>query len=138
MEPATAFLWNRYLFNPPAPAPAMGGYGESPEGRTYPSSQNASNRSHVAGPIAIVLLFVGILFGTYSLLIPALLGLFLLAGAGTLLSMRVNPFSMGFYLPTKPSFTAIAVVALVAVMLLSLAWALYKSGTAPILPRHWP
>ena len=116
----------------------MGGYGAAPEGRTYPSSESASNRSHVAGPVAIVLLFVGILLGTYSLLIPALLGLFLLAGAGTLLSMRVNPFSLGFYLPTKPSFTAIAVVALVALMLLSVAWELYRSGSAPILPTRWP
>jgi len=116
----------------------MGGYGAAPEGRTYPSASSASQRSHVAGPVAIVLLFVGLLFASYSLLIPALLGLFLLAGAGTLISMRLNPFSTGFYLPTKPSFTAIAVVALVAVMLLSLAWELYRSGAAPILPAHLP
>ncbi|HTT26545.1 MAG TPA: hypothetical protein VMH90_06265 [Thermoplasmata archaeon] len=116
----------------------MGGYGAAPEGRTYPSAQHAANRSHVAGPVAILLLFVGLLLASYSLLIPALLGLFLLAGAGTLLSMRINPFSLGFYLPTKPSFTAIAVVALVAVMLLSFAWELYQSGAAPILPAHWP
>jgi hypothetical protein len=136
--PRKACAWKRYFFNPPAPARAMGGYGEAPEGGTYPSARAASNRSHVAGPVAIVLLFVGILLSSYSLLIPGLLGLVLLAGAGTLLSMRINPFSLGFYLPTKPSFTAIAVVALVAVILLTTAWDLYRTGGAPILPAHLP
>ena len=116
----------------------MGGYRESAEGRTYPSARTTTERSHAAGPVAVVLLFVGLLLGTYSLLVPALLGLFLLSGAVTLLSMPINPFSTGFYLPSKPSFTAIAVVALVGVMLLSAAWEFWRSGTAPILPAHWP
>ena len=116
----------------------MGGYREDSEGGTYPSQRSATSRSHVAGPIAIVLLFVGLLLGTYSLLIPLLLGLFLLSGAVTLLSMRINPFSLGFYLPTKPSFTAIAVVALVAVMLISEAWQMWRTGAAPLLPAHLP
>jgi hypothetical protein len=116
----------------------MGGYGGASEGGTYPNRTVATNRSHAAGPVAIVLLFVGLLFASYSLLVPVLLGLFLLAGSATLLSMRLNPFSVGFYLPTKPSFLAIAVVGLVGVMLLSAAWQLWKAGATPVLPAHWP
>jgi hypothetical protein len=96
------------------------------------------SRSPVAGAAAVVLLLVGLLMASYSVLVPALLGLAMLSTALTFVSARVNPFAMGFYLPTKPSWTAIAVVALVGVVLVSAAWTDWRSGLDPLLPHALP
>ena len=98
----------------------------------------AGSRSQLVGIVAFVLLLAGLLLGPYTLLVPALLGLFLLSASGTFVSMRLNPFSVGFYAGTKPSWLAIALVAVCGLLLLSAAWSLWRTGTAPILPAHLP
>jgi hypothetical protein len=84
--------------------------------------------------VAAVILLVGLLFGAYSILIPALLGLMLLFTGGSFLSTRVNPLSIGFYLTTKPSWTAMGVVFLSAFMLLGAAYLYLVHGLAPVIP----
>lgn len=91
-------------------------------------------RSHAAAPLAVVVLLVGLILGTWSILVPLLLGLLLLSVGGTFLSSRLNPFSVGFYLTTKPSWSAIGVVVLSGVLLLAAAWAYWAHGLAGILP----
>ncbi len=97
-----------------------------------------ADRSPLAGVAAVALMIVGLLLASYSVLIPALIGLLLLSAAYRFLSARLNPFSIGFYLPVKPSWTAIAVVALVGVVLIAAAYSDWKSGIGPIWPAHWP
>jgi hypothetical protein len=86
----------------------------------------------------VILLFVGLLFGSYSILVPGLIGFLMVTAAISFISMRLNPFSSGFYLPTKPSWTAIAVTAVVGLLLLSAAWAYWKGGVGPVLPSSFP
>jgi len=93
-----------------------------------------ARRSHAAIPIAVVFLFLGLLFGAYTVVIPALLGGFLFLTSLSFLSTRLNPLSIGFYLTTKPSWTAIGLVLLVGVVLLAAAWEYWASGFAPIVP----
>lgn len=93
------------------------------------------DRSPVAGVVAVVLLFAGLLLASYTVLIPALLGLLLLSASVRFLSSRLNPLALGFYLPVKPSWTAIGVVAVVGLLLLSIAYADWRSGLGPLLPR---
>ena len=97
-----------------------------------------SNRSHVAGPAAVALLFTGLLLASYSVLIPLLLGLGLVSASLGFLSARLNPFSLGFYLPVKPSWSAIVLAGLVGVVLVAAAYAELRSGRAPIWPRSLP
>ena len=97
-----------------------------------------AERSHVAGPAAVALLFVGLLLASYSALIPLLLGLGLVSASLGFLSARLNPFSLGFYLPTKPSWTAIALAGLVGMVLVAAAYAELRSGRAPLWPRSLP
>ena len=54
--------------------------------------------------------------------------------AGTVLSSRVNPLSLGYYLHTKPSWTAVGIVFLSAFMLLIAAYLYFVQGVAPIVP----
>ncbi len=103
-----------------------------------PTVAHVADRSPLAGALAAVLLIVGLLLASYWVLIPALLGLGLLLAALRFLSARINPFAMSFYIPVKPSWTAIAVVAIVGVLLLSAAFADWQSGLGPLLPRSVP
>ncbi|MCI4332035.1 MAG: hypothetical protein L3K19_09375, partial [Thermoplasmata archaeon] len=93
-----------------------------------------ARRSHAAAPVAATILLVGLLLGAYSILIPALLGLMLLLTFGSFLSTRLNPFSIGFYLTTKPSWSAMGVVFLSAFLLLLAAYLYFVHGLAPVIP----
>ncbi|MGA9840120.1 MAG: hypothetical protein WBF81_01640 [Thermoplasmata archaeon] len=92
-------------------------------------------RSHAAIPVAIVLVAAGLYLGTYTVLVTALFGLVLLASAGSLLSTRLNPLSATYYLSKKPSFLAIAVVFLGALVLFGGAYALWLHQMGPLVPR---
>jgi hypothetical protein len=93
-----------------------------------------TRRSHAAIPLAIVVLFVGLYLGTITILAPALLGLVVLTTGASFLSAHINPFSMGFYLPRKPSWSAIGVLFLVAFVLLGAAYLYWLHGLGPIIP----
>lgn len=92
-------------------------------------------RSHAAAPVAVGVLLVGVLAGTYTILVPAVLGGFLMLTAFSFFGTRVNPLSIGFYLERKPSWSAIGIVFLSAVLLWVSAYAYYIHGIASILPR---
>jgi hypothetical protein len=92
-------------------------------------------RSHAAIPVAVVLVVVGLYLGTYSLLLTGIMGFVLLVSAGSLLSTRLNPLSASFYLSKKPSFVAIGVVFLGALILLAGAYALWLHQVGPLVPR---
>jgi hypothetical protein len=95
-------------------------------------------RSDVAGYAAVVVVLIGLYLGTYTVLAPALLGFSLLVTVGSFLSARINPFSIGFYLTTKPSWTAIGVVLLSSLALLAAAYYYFVHGIGPILPGVHP
>jgi uncharacterized membrane protein len=95
----------------------------------------ASERSNAAIPVAVVLVALGLYLGTFTLLLTAVLGFVLLVSAGSLLSSRLNPLSASFYLTRKPSFLAIGVVFLGALILFGGAYALWIHQTGPLLPR---
>ena len=111
--------------------------GASRPTRRAPSPTDGG-RSNLVGILAFGFLIVGLVFGTYTILIPALLGLFLLSAAGRFVSMRLNPFSVGYYVGTKPSWTAIALVGICGLLLLSAAYEYWRSGFGPLLPGHLP
>ena len=90
--------------------------------------------SHAAAPVAVTLLFVGLLLGAYTILVPALLGVFLLLSGLSFLGTRVNPLSIGFYLTTKPSWPVIGLLVFGGLILIGAAWGYYSSGFAPIVP----
>jgi hypothetical protein len=102
--------------------------------RRAPEDATARRRSHAAAPVAILVVAIGLVLGTYSLLLSAFLGLLLLGVAVSFLSTRLNPLSVGFYLPVKPSWTAIGVVALGSVVLFAAAYLSWVHGVAPIVP----
>lgn len=91
-------------------------------------------RSNAAVPVAIAVVIVGLVLGTYSVIVPVLLGLLLLGAALSFLSTRLNPLSVGFYLPVKPSFAAIGVVALGGLLLFVAAWMYWVHGIASVVP----
>jgi hypothetical protein len=91
-------------------------------------------RSNAAVPVAIAVVVLGLVLGTYSVVVPVLLGLLLLGAALSFLSTRLNPLSVGFYLPVKPSFAAIGVVALSGLVLFVAAWMYWVHGVASVLP----
>lgn len=95
-------------------------------------------RSHAAIPVAIAIVIVGLAFGTYTLVIPILLGILLLGAVVSFLSTRLNPLSVGFYLSVKPSWTAIGVAALGAFVLFVGAWWYWTRHLATILPGNVP
>ena len=110
-------------------------------GNTYPNrvvyvrpAPTKVRHSHAAVPVAAFLLLVGLILGHYTVLIPALLGLVMLYTALSFLSTRLNPFSVGFYLTVKPSWTAIGVLVLLGFVLLFVAYSYYRSGYGPVLP----
>jgi hypothetical protein len=85
-------------------------------------------------PLTVIFLFVGLLLGSYTILVPAFLGGLLLLTGLSFLSTRLNPLSIGFYLTTKPSWPAIGLVFLSGLVLVGAAWGYYASGFAPIVP----
>lgn len=87
--------------------------------------------------MALVLLVLGLYLGTLTVLIPVLIGLVLLVVGGTLLSTRVNPFSVGFYLSTKPSWAAIGLIFLSALTLFYSAYYYVAHGIGPVWPHTW-
>jgi hypothetical protein len=91
-------------------------------------------RSHAAIPAALVVIGVGLYLGRYTVLLPALFGVALLFAGMSFLSTRLNPLSAHFYLPTKPSWSAIGVVFLGAVALLAGAYGMYLAKWAPLFP----
>jgi len=99
-------------------------------------AEEPKRRSNAAAPVAVVVLFAGLLLGTVTVVLPVLLGGFLLLSTLSFLSTRLNPFSIGFYLRTKPSWTAIGVMFLSSVLLFAAAWTYYAHGIGPLLPGH--
>jgi hypothetical protein len=95
----------------------------------------APQRSNAAIPVAIVVVVAGLYLGTYSVLLTALLGVVLLASAGSLLSTRINPLSASFYLAKKPSFLAVGFVLLGALILFAGAYFLWLHQMGPLMPR---
>ncbi|HZY69932.1 MAG TPA: hypothetical protein VFF67_03005 [Thermoplasmata archaeon] len=91
-------------------------------------------RSHAAIPVAFALLAVGAVLGRVTVLVPLLLGLVLLSAGGSFLASRVNPLSTGFYLTTKPSWSAVGAVFLTAVVLLVVAYEYFVRGLGPVVP----
>ena len=119
----------------------MDGYGElSRERRLRPAEEELERRpverSHAAIPVALVVVGLGLYFGSYSLIVPALLGLLLLVSGGSFLSSRLNPLSPHFYLTRKPSWAAVGVVWLGALALLAEAYELWLRGGASRLLPH--
>jgi hypothetical protein len=100
-----------------------------------PPPEPAKRRSHAAAPVAVAILLAGLLLGTYSLVLPVLLGGFLLLSALSFLSSRVNPLSIGYYLHTKPSWSATGILFLSGLLLWVSAYMYYLHGIASILPR---
>ncbi|MGI0131517.1 MAG: hypothetical protein ACREDK_00230 [Thermoplasmata archaeon] len=99
-----------------------------------PTAPGPPKRSHAAAYAALVVLVLGIYLGHYTILVPAGLGISLLFTAGSFLSARLNPLSIGFYLTTKPSWSAILLVFLSALALLGAAYYEFVHGLAPIVP----
>jgi hypothetical protein len=95
------------------------------EGRLPP------RRSHAAVPLALGIFVAGLILGYYWFVLPALLGIGLLYVALSFLSSRLNPFSIGFYLTTKPSWIAIATLVLAGLILIAVALGDYSSGFGP-------
>ena len=121
----------------------MGGYPELPRSYRRPSPDRegaaerpATERSNAAIPVVVVVVGVGLYFGVDSLLVPGLLGFVLLLCGLSFLSTRLNPLSPHFYLTRKPSWAAVGVVFLGAVVLLAEAYALWTSGGAGRLLPH--
>ncbi len=96
-----------------------------------------ARRSHAAAPLAVFVLFLGLLLGTVTVLVPVFLGLFLFSSGFSFLSARVNPFSIGFYLTKKPSWSAIGVIFLSAVLLWVVAYSYFVHGIGPVIPGHF-
>jgi len=95
----------------------------------------ASRRSNAAIPVAVGLVVLGLYLGTYSVLLTGFLGLALLFSAGSLLSTRLNPLSATFYIDRKPSFLAIGVVFLGALILFGGAYLLWVRQLGPLVPH---
>jgi hypothetical protein len=137
--------FHRCLWNRPALCPGGAGPEVAPSDRYAPRTvlrpprrsvapPVERRRSNAAAPVAIAVVLVGLVLGTYSVIVPVLLGLTLLGAALSFLSTRVNPLSVGFYLPVKPSFAAIGVVALGGVVLFLAAWMYWTHGIASVIP----
>jgi hypothetical protein len=99
------------------------------------AAEAATQRSNAAIPVAIVLLGVGLYLSQYTVLLTALVGIVLFVSGASFLSTRLNPLSPHFYLTRKPSWLAIGVVFLSALVLIVAAYELYVHGIEPIVPR---
>jgi hypothetical protein len=104
--------------------------------RTARPVELETHRSNAAIPVAVAVVVVGLYLGTYSILVPAFLGMTLLFSSGSLLSTRLNPLSPMFYLAKKPSFLAIGVVFLGSLILFYGAYVYWLHQLGPIVP-HW-
>jgi len=94
-----------------------------------------SRRSNAAIPVAVGVVLVGLYLASYTILVTALLGLVLLVSSGSLLSTRLNPLSPTFYLTKKPSFLAIGVVFLGAVILFGATYYLWLHHLGAVVPH---
>jgi len=92
-------------------------------------------RSNAAIPVALIVVGVGLYLARFTILLPALFGVFLLWAGASFLSARLNPLSPHFYLASKPSWTAVLVVFLGSFALLGAAYVLYLDHFGPLLPR---
>ena len=104
-------------------------------GRPNRAAEVESRRSHAAIPVALAVVVVGAYLGRYSILLTALFGLVLLYSGASFLSTRLNPLSPTFYLTRKPSWAAIGVVFLGALVLLAVAYEMWLHAAGPLLPR---
>jgi hypothetical protein len=104
-----------------------------------PTPAHPAPRSHAAAFVAIALLLIGSLLVSWTILLPAFLALLLFSAGLSFVSARINPLSIGFYLTTKPSWSAIGVIFLSGALLLALTYEGWKHGWGPIFPQHpWP
>jgi hypothetical protein len=103
--------------------------------RTARPTDLVSRRSNAAIPVAVAVVLVGLYLGSYWVLATALLGVTLLVSSGSLLSTRLNPLSATFYLDKKPSFLAIGVVFLGALILFGGTYYLWLHHLGPIVPH---
>ena len=101
-----------------------------------PAPDTEKQRSHVAAPFAVGLLFAGLLLGTVTILVPVVLGTFLFLSGLSFLSTRLNPFSIGFYLTRKPSWGAIGIIFFSALLLWLTAYSYYVHHLGPLVPTH--
>jgi hypothetical protein len=92
-----------------------------------------TRRSNAAIPVVVVVVLVGLVLGRYTFLAPGFFGLVLLVSGGSFLSTRLNPLSPHFYLTRKPSWLAVGVVFLGALVLLWYAYTLLVAEFGPIL-----
>jgi hypothetical protein len=109
-------------------------------GRAPPPSRNRGpppelRRSNAAIPVAIVLVGIGLYLSIYTILLTGVIGIVLLGSAGSLLSTRLNPLSGTFYVTRKPSFMAIGIVFLGALVLFGATYYLWVSQGGPIVPH---
>lgn len=93
-----------------------------------------ARRSHAAIPVAVAVVLAGLFLSHYSIVVPGLLGVALLASGLSFLSSRLNPLSPHYYLDRKPSWAATGVLFLGALVLLGETYALWVSGAAPLVP----
>jgi len=110
-------------------------YARPAAGRPNRSSEAAATRSNAAIPVAILVVAVGVYLGRFSILLTGLCGVVLLYSGGSFLSARLNPLSPHFYLTRKPSWAAVGVVLLGALVLLGGAYEMWLHGLGPLLPR---
>lgn len=99
-------------------------------------AEGETRRSNAAVPVAVGVVLAGLLLGQYTLLTfvaPAFLGFVLLVTTGSFLSTRLNPLSPHFYLTRKPSWLAVGVVFLGALLLFWDAYRLFVGRYGPVL-----
>jgi hypothetical protein len=92
-------------------------------------------RSHAAIPAVIVVALVGLYLASYTVIIPAIIGLLLFSVGLTFVSARINPLSTSFYLTTKPSGLAIVAVFFAGFGLLYASYLMYLKHYAPVVPH---
>ena len=109
----------------------------APSSATRPgrTAEVESRRSNAAIPVVVVLVLVGLYLGQYTFFVPAALGVVLLLSGGSFLSTRINPLSPHFYLLRKPSWLAVGIVFLGALVLLAYAYSLLVREFGPFLSR---
>ena len=109
-----------------------------PESSEESDAGPVRRRSHAAVPVVLALMILGLVTGIYSAAVPFVLGILLLGVLLSFLSVRLNPLASGFYLTTKPSWTAIGTIFLAAVLLFASSFVYYLDLHAPILPLTVP
>lgn len=85
--------------------------------------------------MALVVVIVGLVLGSYTLVAPLALGALLFVSGFSLMSSRLNPLSAHFYSDRKASWPAIGAVFLGALVLLADAYYLWKSRYGGWLPH---